>query len=616
MVQTSEGRRWLDRAAAGIRSRPDREAVRAELGGPPGGQDGGPGPHLPGPGAAGGGAGRRWSRWGTRRRSERSWPGSTGPGRGTCGRPAGCCSRRASCGCWPSVCSGGMTPIWGTTTAPEWWDMDGLPGTAVMGDCDDIRYLPGGDPDQILTLEPCLTASVNGQKISLLRAALWQREDGRQGLYCYLRVDTWRFWERGRLREEWMTVTDSTGAVCGLGPDSPEDPETGGLLNGMSQMGFGPFHSGYELYLEDWDPEAEWVRLDYGPGSPIFHFYCGLGGGEGVKGRGGRCGSAAPAGAQGKGCPEPAAGPGAGRPGVGAVRLSHAHSGDGVPAAGGAVSAAPERDRISERLLEYRRYRECGEPGWDLSECVRSVCGGCCPESGLFCHLGPARAAGPGGLSPGGGAGSGPDQRCDCLGPGARKDADERLQPPVSPDPRGDGPGGAGCGHRASGGERFLRRAQEGFCLEDGVWLFPLESPEGAYSGDWYEGRRTPSACTGRTGRCSWGRAARCGSPERRRGPGDRVSGGPPAGSGGPPWQDAQRGRRKKPGKLAEHRRKIFKTPLTHTGVLLYDSKAPVRAQSAMMREIARKRGNFRGVCPRIGRLRGSVSRRISPGRG
>ena len=51
-----------------------------------------------------------------------------------------------------------------------------------------------------------------------------------------------------------------------------EDPETGGLLNGMSQMGFGPFHSGYELYLEDWDPAAEWVRLDYGPGSPIFTF--------------------------------------------------------------------------------------------------------------------------------------------------------------------------------------------------------------------------------------------------------------------------------------------------------------------------------------------------------
>lgn len=38
----------------------------------------------------------------------------------------------------------------------------------------------------------------------------------------------------------------------------------------------------------------------------------------------------------------------------------------------------------------------------------------------------------------------------------------------------------------------------------------------------------------------------------------------------------------------------------------MYDIKAPVGAQSAMMREIARKRGNFRGVCPRIGRLRAS----------
>ena len=36
--------------------------------------------------------------------------------------------------------------------------------------------------------------------------------------------------------------------------------------------------------------------------------------------------------------------------------------------------------------------------------------------------------------------------------------------------------------------EQFSRRAQEGLCLEDGVWLFSLESPEGGHSGDWYEG--------------------------------------------------------------------------------------------------------------------------------
>lgn len=153
----------------------------------------------------------------------------------------------------------------------EWWDRDGLPRTAVMGDDDDIRYLPGEDPDQLLVLEPDLVTVVNGQKISLLRAALWQ-EDGRQALYCYLRINTWRFWERGRLWEDWMNVTDSTGAVYGLGTNAPEDPETGRLLNGMTQYGFGPFHSGYELYLMDLNPNAEWVQLSYGPGDPVLTF--------------------------------------------------------------------------------------------------------------------------------------------------------------------------------------------------------------------------------------------------------------------------------------------------------------------------------------------------------
>lgn len=75
------------------------------------------------------------------------------------------------------------------------------------------------------------------------------------------------------------------------------------------------------------------------------------------------------------------------------------------------------------------------------------------------------------------------------------------------------------------GGERFLRRAQEGFCLEDGVWLFPLESPEGGWSGDWYEGAAYTLRLYREDGTLLLGRAARCGSPERRRGPGDRVSG-------------------------------------------------------------------------------------------
>ena len=42
----------------------------------------------------------------------------------------------------------------------------------------------------------------------------------------------------------------------------------------------------------------------------------------------------------------------------------------------------------------------------------------------------------------------------------------------------------------------------------------------------------------------------------------------------------------------------FFKKSLTRTGVLMYDTKVPVRGATAMIREIALKRGNFRGVCP------------------
>ena len=57
-----------------------------------------------------------------------------------------------------------------------------------------------------------------------------------------------------------------------LGADAPKDPEDGRQLNSLREGGYGPFHSGYELGLEDLDPEAEWVRLDYGPGETIFSF--------------------------------------------------------------------------------------------------------------------------------------------------------------------------------------------------------------------------------------------------------------------------------------------------------------------------------------------------------
>ena len=153
----------------------------------------------------------------------------------------------------------------------EWWDGDDLPRTARMGDDDDLRYLPGDDPNQLLALEIGQTEHVVGQDVSLRRAALWQGEDGLE-LYLYLRINTWRFWERGVLRDEWMKVTDDRGNHYVLGVESGEHPKDGSLMNGLSMGGFGHFHSGYEVYIRNLDPDARWIYLDYGPTQPLFSF--------------------------------------------------------------------------------------------------------------------------------------------------------------------------------------------------------------------------------------------------------------------------------------------------------------------------------------------------------
>ena len=150
----------------------------------------------------------------------------------------------------------------------RWWDFDGLPDYSVGG-----GYLPVDDPDQLLALEPGLEQTAQGQRVSLLRAALW-REGERQALYLYLRLDNWRFWERGYLREDWLRVTDSLGNSYPLGAEGPGAPWDDGwpYANGLNGAGYGPFHSGYELFLRDVSPEAEWVRLDYGPGETLISF--------------------------------------------------------------------------------------------------------------------------------------------------------------------------------------------------------------------------------------------------------------------------------------------------------------------------------------------------------
>ena len=130
--------------------------------------------------------------------------------------------------------------------------------------------LPDG-PGQLLTFSPGLELEVAGQRASALRGALWE-EEGTQVLYLYLRMDTWKFWTLGILKEEWMTVTDDRGNRYGLGLEGPQD-QNGGLLSSLSGgAGKGPFHRGYTLRVWGVDPEAETIYLNYGPGEPVFSF--------------------------------------------------------------------------------------------------------------------------------------------------------------------------------------------------------------------------------------------------------------------------------------------------------------------------------------------------------
>ncbi len=159
----------------------------------------------------------------------------------------------------------------GDDSDAEFWDFDAMPFDRGRMDWYETTYLHGEDPGQLLTFSPGLEQEAAGQRISALRGALWE-EEGTQVLYLYLRVDTWKFWALGILKEEWMTVTDDRGNRYGLGLDAPRNP-SGGLLSSLSGgAGKGPFHRGYTLRVWGIDAQAETIYLSYGPGDPVFTF--------------------------------------------------------------------------------------------------------------------------------------------------------------------------------------------------------------------------------------------------------------------------------------------------------------------------------------------------------
>ncbi|MCF2662681.1 permease prefix domain 1-containing protein [Pseudoflavonifractor phocaeensis] len=155
------------------------------------------------------------------------------------------------------------------------WDVDRLPQQGGMvfqvGELSaEEIYLPGDDPAQLMTDSTRQKARVMGNTVTLERAALWQAYPSTlwnsRKLFVYLRVDSPRFWEKAVLREGWLKITDNTGR--GYSFDSYQQV----VENRFRRVEEGPFHTGWQLELGIREADVRWIRLDYGPGEPVFSF--------------------------------------------------------------------------------------------------------------------------------------------------------------------------------------------------------------------------------------------------------------------------------------------------------------------------------------------------------
>ena len=155
----------------------------------------------------------------------------------------------------------------------ELWDADGLPMTNEAIEAYNMfgngltpreTYLPSGHPDQLQVWEDGPAVQIAGSTVRLRRAALWQEWQSRGGLalYCYFRVESPKFWALGDLRWDQFTVTDSLGNQYPYNPTETEDRDARSF-EGTGRTGGGPFHDGIQLRVQNVDPAAEWVRLDY-----------------------------------------------------------------------------------------------------------------------------------------------------------------------------------------------------------------------------------------------------------------------------------------------------------------------------------------------------------------
>ena len=89
---------------------------------------------------------------------------------------------------------------------------------------------------------------------------LWETETGERELYLMVRISSPRFWEKAWPEKDGITLTDSLGNRYELGWKENGD---GTITNDYNQARTRLFHTDCVLILRNFDPEAQWVRLDY-----------------------------------------------------------------------------------------------------------------------------------------------------------------------------------------------------------------------------------------------------------------------------------------------------------------------------------------------------------------
>ena len=142
----------------------------------------------------------------------------------------------------------GVTVIGSSSTLGGWYGREG----DWRSHQDGAVFL--APPAERITLENCT--------LTVPKAAVWTGGE-EQALEVVLRMDSFRFWEKDGGQFEQISATDDLGGYYCSAYEWGELGLWSGQYVSVHRDGWGPFHQTYRLQVTGIDPAAQWVCLDY-----------------------------------------------------------------------------------------------------------------------------------------------------------------------------------------------------------------------------------------------------------------------------------------------------------------------------------------------------------------